>query len=412
MNRYLVALAITGMLISVAPTFASDEHGHGEHSEHEEEQERGTHGGKLFRHEDFAVELTIYEEGVPPQFRVYAYDDDEPIDPAKVELTIELTRLDGEVNRFRFAPQADMLVGDGIVNEPHSFDVHIAAKYDDETYEWKFASYEGRTEIHEEAAKENDIKTEKAGSGTIRERVRLTGRIILNRNTTAEVRARFPGIVKNVHVNWGDAVRKGQVLATIEANDSLRNYTVTAPVDGVVLTRNTNIGNMAGEETLFTIADLSDVWAEFHVFPRDLDKVKIDQPVRVHTLENDKAAETRISMLLPTADPLSQTVVAIVPIANPEGKWRPGMVVEGNVLVAEHEVPLAVRSSALQQFRDFTVVFAKVGTTYEVRMLETGANDGEWVEVLGGLKPGTEYVTENSFLIRADIEKSGASHDH
>ncbi|WP_448505453.1 hypothetical protein [Immundisolibacter sp.] len=75
-------------------------------------------------------------------------------------------------------------------------------------------------------------------------------------------------------------------------------------------------------------------------------------------------------------------------------------------------MPLAVRSSGLQAFRDFTVVFARVGETYEVRMLERGRDDGEYVEVLGGLKPGTEYVAENSYLIKADIEKSGASHDH
>ena len=45
-------------------------------------------------------------------------------------------------------------------------------------------------------------------------------------------------------------------------------------------------------------------------------------------------------------------------------------------------------------------------------MLELGRQDKEWVEVLGGLKPGTEYVSENSFLLKADVEKSGASHDH
>ena len=88
------------------------------------------------------------------------------------------------------------------------------------------------------------------------------------------------------------------------------------------------------------------------------------------------------------------------------------MSVKGDVLVKEKEVPLAVKNSALQRFRDFTVVFAKYGDTYEVRMLELGVSDDINVEVLSGLKPGTEYVTENSFLIKADIEKSGASHDH
>ena len=80
--------------------------------------------------------------------------------------------------------------------------------------------------------------------------------------------------------------------------------------------------------------------------------------------------------------------------------------------VARYEVPLAVKRQALQGFRDFTVVYAKVGDQYEVRMLELGREAGDWIEVLGGLKLGTEYVTENSYIIKADIEKSGASHDH
>ena len=75
-------------------------------------------------------------------------------------------------------------------------------------------------------------------------------------------------------------------------------------------------------------------------------------------------------------------------------------------------MPLAVKRVGLQAFRDFTVVYAKVGEQYEVRMLELGREAGEWVEVLGGIDAGTEYVTNNSYIIKADIEKSGASHDH
>ena len=88
------------------------------------------------------------------------------------------------------------------------------------------------------------------------------------------------------------------------------------------------------------------------------------------------------------------------------------MAVTGRIVVSARDVPLAVKNSSLQAFRDFTVVFAKVRDTYEVRMLELGETDGAYTEVLGGLKPGTLYVSENSFLIKADIEKSGASHDH
>jgi len=88
------------------------------------------------------------------------------------------------------------------------------------------------------------------------------------------------------------------------------------------------------------------------------------------------------------------------------------MAVEGRVVVGEEEVPLAVRTPALQRFRDFTVVYGRFGDTYEVRMLQLGRQTPEWTEILGGLEPGTTYVTENAFLIRADVEKDGAVHDH
>ena len=97
---------------------------------------------------------------------------------------------------------------------------------------------------------------------------------------------------------------------------------------------------------------------------------------------------------------------------NLEGEFVPGTFVTADVTVGEYTVPVAVKKVGLQAFRDFTVVYAQVGEEYEVRMLELGRDAKEYVEVLGGLEPGTRYVTENSYLIKADIEKSGASHDH
>ena len=271
---------------------------------------------------------------------------------------------------------------------------------------------EGRTNIDSDAAKAAGIKVSTVGSATIQEMLTLTGRIMLNRNTTAEVRARFPGIVQNVKVNWGDTVKKNQPLATIEANESLRVYTVNAPINGIVLTRNTNIGNVAGEEPLFTIADLSEVWAELHVFPRDIEKVHKQQQVRIHTLENSREIEAPISLILPTADPLSQTVVAVVSIPNKSGKWRPGMTVEGDVHISEKRVAIAVTENAIQRVENKTVVFVKDGNAYEKRIVELGKGDGKYIEVVKGVKAGEQYVSQGSFVVKADIGKNEAGHDH
>ena len=105
-------------------------------------------------------------------------------------------------------------------------------------------------------------------------------------------------------------------------------------------------------------------------------------------------------------------VAARVVLDNADGRWTPGQFVEARVTVGETPVALAVPLSALQTFREFDVVFAQVGETYEVRMLTLGLRDGQSVEVLDGLAPGTVFVSDNSYLIKADIEKSGASHDH
>lgn len=271
---------------------------------------------------------------------------------------------------------------------------------------------EGKTEIAPDAAKKAGVSIEKTAPAKIGKVIPLTGRITINQNAKAEVRARFPGIVRSVKVNLGESVEKGQILAVVESNESLKDYNVTAPIDGTILARNTNLGDVANGEPLFTIADLSNVWAKFHIFPKDADMIAAQQSVRVHTLDEGKEGEAAISMLFPTADALSQTLVAIAQLENEEGMWRPGMTVEGDVTVSQKQVTLAVRESALQTMEDQTVVFIKSGDSYEMKPVKTGISDGTYVEITSGLSAGQSYVSEGSFIIKADILKSGAAHEH
>jgi cobalt-zinc-cadmium efflux system membrane fusion protein len=218
-------------------------------------------------------------------------------------------------------------------------------------------------------------------------------------------------LIGAVHAEIGDRVASGDALASIESNESLQSYTVTAPIGGVITARHAEPGEQAGDAALFEVADYSTVWAELSAFPRDRARLAAGQSADIRA-DNGVAATAPISYLSPAGNRGSQSVTARVVLANPDGRWTPGQFIEGRITVAESAVALAVPVSALQTFRDFTVVFARVGDTYEVRMLELGRRDDAHVEVLGGLPPGSEYVIENSYLIKADIEKSGASHDH
>ncbi|WP_033923185.1 efflux RND transporter periplasmic adaptor subunit [Sphingomonas sp. 37zxx] len=376
------------------------------------EYERGPHNGRMLRNGDFALELIVFEDGVPPEFRLYGYRGGKPVAPAEIAATVTLRRLDGEVNRFPFLAEADYLRGRGVVVEPHSFDVEVTAREGGRQHQWKYPSFEGRTTIAAEAARAAGIVIETAGPTTVGETIELIGRVELDPSATTEVGAKYPGPVMAVYRNVGDRVVRGTLLARVESSDSLQTYSVFAPAAGIVTERNTNVGDIAGADPMFVIADPSRTVATFPVFPRDMERVRPGQPVQIRGLEGSRTQGSTIRDFLPLAQVATQATTARAALPNPDGFWRPGMSVRGEVTIEQRSVPLAVKTAGLQAFRDFTVVFAKVGNTYEVRMLDLGIRGPEWTEVKGGIKPGQQYVGEGSFVIKADIEKSGASHDH
>ncbi len=377
------------------------------------EYERGPHRGRMLRDGTFAIEMTIFEDGVPPEFHVYAYENDKPLPPNAVQLNVELLRLGNKVDRFAFTPREDYLLGNGVVIEPHSFAVKVTATRGGKASEWTYESFEGRTTIAQDQADAADVKVEPAGAASIDQIVALTGRVELQPEGKAEVRAWYPGRIVTMSRSIGDRVEKGQPLATVTSSESLQTYAIPAPISGIIMERNATPGDVAGSAPLYVIADPRKLHAEFFIYPRDAERLRAGQPVTVTSIGGASTLKSKIEVVLPTSDMLTQTVIAHVELPNPDGvTWRPGQAVEGNVIVAADDVPLAVRTRALQRFRDFTVVYARVDETYEVRMLELGRQSPEWTEILGGIAPGEVYVSDNAFLIRADIEKSGASHDH
>ncbi len=414
-NLRLSPLKLLGVLVAVITLAACDNNPElesaGEHAD-TGEYERGPNGGRLLKDGSFAVEITIFEAGTPPQFRVFPYVDGQLINPESLDLTIELGRLGGKIDHFAFHPENTYLTSDGIVVEPHSFDVRVTATYGGRKMDWAYESHEGRTVIDRKTAQITGIEVESAGPAIIEEMIDVLGRIDLAPGAEAKLRARYPGQVIAVYKTVGDNVRAGERLARIESNESLQVYDVTSPINGVVLERMTNVGDVSGLDALFIVGDLTQLRVDFHVFPKDLHRVKPGQQVMITSIDDRLTATTEINIFLPTKELETQTVIARASLPNPDKIWMPGMTVRGDIIIKKEEVPLAVRTEALQRFRDFTVVFARVGETYEVRMLELGRVTPHWAEVLGGISPGQDYVTKNSFLIKADIEKSGASHDH
>ncbi|MFT5537978.1 efflux RND transporter periplasmic adaptor subunit [Parasphingorhabdus sp.] len=394
--------------MAACSTDAPSEVGEGEAAE----EEKGPHGGKILRDGDFAVEMTVFEDGVPPEFRVYPTRNGKPVDPKSVKLTVTLKRLDGQIEKFAFKPEKDYLVGQGTVIEPHSFDVEVVAASGGKRHVWKYSSPEGQTKISKSAAEDGGIEIETVGPQSISDIREVEGVVQLDPAATSEIRAQFPGKVMQVTKAVGDYVKKGQLLARIESSESLQIYPVYSPVSGVVAERNANVGNVAYDQPIYVITDPSSTSVVFNIFPRDLGTIRPGQKIIIETLDGKPVADSVLGGYLAEGNVAAGTAQVRASLPNRDGRWRPGIALHGRVMVNAVTVPLAVRTEALQPFRDFTVVYANFGEVYEVRMLELGRKSSEWTEVLGGIKPGTKYAAKGSFLIRQDIEKSGASHDH
>ena len=389
--------------------------GHGDHGDHNESAEaaKGPHGGRLLTDDDLGVEVTIFERGVPPEFRVFCYDKNQPIDPNAVKLTIELHRFGGHVDKIGFTKREDYLLGDAEIVEPHSFDLKVMADYKGKSAKWEYDSYEGRTTMTPDAVQTSGIVIESAGPAKIKTAIKVNGRVQPNEDHMTHVIPRYPGIVKKINKRLGDSVAKDEVVAVVESNESLQPYEVKSSIAGTVMAKDVRQGEFVKEgEVIYVVADLSTVWVDLNVPRRDFNKLKVGEAVTVFAGEGMDNASGKISYISPFGAHDTQTMLARVELPNLTGVWRPGLFVTGEIVVEEVEVPLAVKAGALQTFRDWDVVFMQNGSIFEIAILELGRRDSEWAEVLSGLNPGQKYATENSFIIKADILKSGASHDH
>lgn len=453
---------------------------------------KGPHRGRLLSEGDFQLEVTIYEDGVPPEFRLYAYQAMKPLDPADVSVTIEVHRHAGRVDQIAFTKRGDYLLGDKEVYEPHSFEVKAVAQWKGKTFHLGYTQVEARVEVSPEARQSGGIESEESGPRSLKNILELSAELALNPDRVAHVVPRFDGVITEVRKNLGDTVSRGEVIALLDSRElaaakleyihaahklefrrgalgraeqlwnkkispeedyllarqaveegqhevvgasqtlralgipaaeiealvenpgeNLARYEIKAPQDGVVIEKDVALGEAVQDDTdIFVIADLSTIIAKINIHSHDLKDVRVGQEVRVVSDALGIEASGTIAYLGPLVGRETRMAKAHVQIPNPEGLWRAGLFATVHLVQGEFSVPVAVRADAVQQLRDWTVVFLQEGDQFEACPVELGRQSGEWVEVVGGLSAGMKYVSKNSFLIKADILKSGATHDH
>lgn len=454
---------------------------------------RGPHGARLLEGSDLQLEMTIYETGVPPHFRVYPLDSSgKPVPPAEVKLAVELHRLGGRVDKFAFVPEADYLRGDDVVEEPHSFDVKVKGERAGKMKDWSYSQIEGKVQLSDEVLKSTGIEIQEVGPRPMTTAIQLPGEIVADETRLANVVARLSGRVSRVVKTLGDRVAQGDLLAVIESRElaearstylaaahhaeflkttldreeglwkkkitaereylaarrdfeeahlaeqvagqklialgetrtglaalegappeKLPSLELRSPLSGVVTERDLTVGEaVAADHNAFVVADLSRVFVQAEVPAAQIAGVRLGQEARIESKESELQATGRVSYIGSMVGKTTRTTPLRIALTNRDGSLRPGLFVAVHLVEESSTAKLAVPEEAIQTFRDWQVVFVRYGDWFEARPLELGRTDNGWVEVLSGLKPGERYAATNSYAIKAEIGKLGATHDH
>ncbi len=255
------------------------------------------------------------------------------------------------------------------------------------------------------------LKFESAGPGTIARTLTSYAKVVYDPSQVSHVRARFSGIIEQVTVNIGDTVKQGQVLAKIESNESLQTYQLKAPIAGRITKRHANPGELTQAKILFTIMDDSAQWLELKVFPTQIEKIKPGQQIRFQASTDGKWSSARIQHLL--ADESGQPyLIARAALTERHQQVFNGRVLKTYIQLSRTQVAVRVNNEALQQYEGKTVVFVREQDQIFARPVKLGLQDNAYSQIVHGLAPGEQYVSHNSYLVKADLGKSAAGHHH
>lgn len=201
--------------------------------------------------------------------------------------------------------------------------------------------------------------------------------------------------------------------ASAASNGALNRYELRAPFDGMVVEKHISLGESVKEDAnVFVVSDLSTVWAEVAVPPKDLNAVRVGEKVTVKATAFDSSAAGTIAYVGALVGEQTRSATARVVLANPQLAWRPGLSVNVEIVSDETDVAVAVSADAVQSINDKPTVFVKTPGGFLPQAVVLGKANGKQVEVVRGLKPGTPYAAAGSFVIKSELGKGSATHSH
>ncbi|WP_180123539.1 efflux RND transporter periplasmic adaptor subunit [Acinetobacter sp. YH12097] len=197
-------------------------------------------------------------------------------------------------------------------------------------------------------------------------------------------------------------------------------FIIRAPISGVISQKDIVVGeNVQLADQLFTIEQLKDLWLEFNLAHQYSAQLQKGQNVSFKINGSDQLYSAEIQSLTSQADVQTGRLVVRAKLKQQSAELRPNVMV--NVLLADSGTKnvLRVQKSAVQSIEGKDSIFiveseqkGQVHLKAQALKLGQASSDGQWLEVISGLDAGQKYISQGSFLLKSELEKDEAGHEH
>jgi multidrug efflux pump subunit AcrA (membrane-fusion protein) len=254
-----------------------------------------------------------------------------------------------------------------------------------------------------------EIKTEPVLPGNLATTLKAAGRVSANANKTAKVASTLEGRLVALHVDLNDRVKRGDVLALVEAPELLgKQLELKAPIDGVIVERKSAAGEQVDKaKEIFTISEPANLWVIAEIKERDIGAVKVGQEARFSVIAYPgESFHGKVVRIANEVEKESRTLEVRIEVENSDGRLKPGMFADVAITTDVLQNVLVIPDAALQTDEDRQVVFVALGQNkFQKRVVKLGLEEEGRVEVLEGLKQGDKVVSEGSFILKSEMLK-------
>jgi len=254
-----------------------------------------------------------------------------------------------------------------------------------------------------------EIKIEPVALGSIETTLKAAGRVTENQNKTAKISSTLEGRVIKLTVDLNDKVKTGDVLALVQTPELLgKPLELKAPIEGVIIDRKASVGELVGKDKeIFTISDPTDLWMIAEIKERDIGAVSVGQDASFTVIAYPgQRFHGKVVRIGNAVEAESRTTEARIEVNNADGRLRPGMFADVEIVTTILDNVVVIPDGALQTDEDQQIVFVDLNPNkFEKRVVKAGLEQRGRVQILEGLRAGEKIVTQGSFILKSEMLK-------